>query len=79
MRSATASCLKEASGPRWPTKIGEVFVATGVAAHPYHQKLYLPYGESPKNVSVVTLPVMRSRVPTIVTSWIRLKATKKAA
>src|ERR1700722_15832289 len=33
---------------------------------------YFPYGESPKNVSVVTSPVIRSRVLTIVTSWIRL-------
>jgi hypothetical protein len=33
---------------------------------------YLPYGESPKNVSDVTSPVMRSRVLTIVTSWILL-------
>jgi hypothetical protein len=33
---------------------------------------HFPYGESPKNVSDVTLAVMRSRVLTIVTSWVLL-------
>jgi hypothetical protein len=36
------------------------------------QKNYLPYGESPTNVSVETSPGFLSRVLTIVTSWIWL-------
>jgi len=42
---------------------------------PCAEPAYLPNGESPKNVSDVTLPVFRSRTVTVVTSFRRVIVT----